>query len=138
MQTDIYTYFTKADGVTQLLYSAQRWTRIELALETAGPVSIGTRETVMPVLSGQGIILRPTSDWTDFVLPKGDRLFIAAETVNRVKVIVEPIPWQEQILLQLERGFGGLKGLVGGALRRATQPTQPQPPSPPPWKKGCK
>jgi hypothetical protein len=119
MRTDIYTYFTQPTGVSELLYSAETWVRLELALETAGPVAIGTRESVVPVLSGKGVLLSPAGEPLEFIMPKGNRLFIAAEAVNRVKVIVEPIPWLEQLLFQVEQGFGGLKGLLGGLFRKA-------------------
>lgn len=117
MNTDIYTYFTKATGVSELLYSAEEWMKIRLVLETAGPVSVGTRESVTPVLSGKGILLESDGEPIEFTIPKGNRLFIASESVNRVKVIIEPIPWLEQLLYQVESGFSGLKGVLGAALR---------------------
>ena len=122
MHTEIYTYFTNADGRSKLLYSAEGWVRIELALETAGPVSVGTRENLTPVLTGLGILLEPDGEPVEFVMPKGDRLYIAAESINRVKFIVEPIPWLQQILGELQSGFGGIKGIMGAALRRKKAP----------------
>lgn len=117
MHTDIYTYFTQPNGQSELLYSAEGWIRIEFQLETAGPVAVGTRQDVVPVLSGKGVLLPPDGEPVKFVVPKGDRVYIAAEAVNRVKVIVEPLPWIEQILYQIETGFGGLKGLLGAVVR---------------------
>jgi hypothetical protein len=99
--TLIYTIFTKA-GDTQLIYSATNWVRIQLFLEDAGPVSFGTRQQIGPALSGKGCLL-PTSEWVEFFLAKGDRLFLVAEGINRVKFICEQIPWLEQVL----RAVGG-------------------------------
>jgi hypothetical protein len=118
MNTDIYTYFTNATGLSELLYSAEGWVRVGVRLETAGPVVVGTRDSVTPVLSGKGILLPSSGDTVTFTLPKGNRLFIAAESINRVKFVVEPIPWLEQILFNIENGFGGVKGLLAAALRR--------------------
>ncbi len=96
-RADIRTYFTRADGVTRLLYSANEQIRVRLSLENAGPVSIGTDEDLSPVLGGTGAQL--TTDKEErFILSKGDRLFIIAETINRVKVIIEPIPYTPEIL----------------------------------------
>lgn len=118
MKTDIFTYFTVPNGTSELLYSAEDWVRITLILETAGPVATSTRQSVTPVLSGKGVLIPPSGQPLIFVLPRGDRLFIASESINRVQVFIEPIPWLEQLLHQIEDGFGGLKGLIAGALRR--------------------
>lgn len=117
MNTDIYTYFTIPDGESKLLYSAEGWVRIQLTLETAGPVSFSTRESVTPVLSGKGILLAADGEPSKFDVPKGGRIFIAAESINRVKVYIQPIPFLEQILFQIEEGLGGVKGLLGAAFR---------------------
>ncbi len=105
MQTQIETYFTNRIGTSQLLYSAEDWVRITLRLQTAGPVAVSTRQEIVPVLSGLGILL-PVDDFITFVLPRGDRLFIAAEATNRVAVQIEPIPWLAQILMAMDQGFG--------------------------------
>jgi len=118
MNTDIYTYFTRSTGENELLYSAEAWVRITLVLETAGPVAVSTRESVIPVLSGKGILLDPSRIPSVFTIPRGNRIFISAESINRVKVFIEPIPWLEQILYQVESGFGGLKGILAHAMRR--------------------
>lgn len=94
--TEIFTYFTKVGG-THRLVSATKWTRARLFLETAGPVAVSTKGDLVPVLSGKGILLPPGQE-IEFVLPRGDRLYIAADAVNRVKVIIEPIAFGEQIL----------------------------------------
>jgi hypothetical protein len=88
--TRIYTYFTEA-GDTRLLYSAQSWVQARLTLENAGPVSVGSDQNLVPVLSGKGILL-PTNVEIEFYLSKGTRLYIAAEGVNRVKFIISPLP----------------------------------------------
>jgi len=133
VKTDIYTYFTVPSGETELLYSSENWVRIELQLETAGPVSVGTREEVSPVLSGKGILLPTGDESIEFVLPKGNRLYVASGSINRVKVIVEPIPWIEQLLMQIESGFGGLRGILGAIARNSGAKPSPknEPPCPP-------
>lgn len=94
--TEIFTYFTIA-GETKQLYAASRWTFVRLMLENAGPVSIGTKAQLTPVLSGRGILL-VTDEWVEFTLAPGNRLYIAADSLQRVKVVLEPFAWQEQIL----------------------------------------
>lgn len=90
MHTEISTYFTQI-GDSRLLFSANFWCKAKLTLETAGPVAAGTRESLTPVLSGLGILL-DTGVEQEWVLAKGDRIFITAESVNRVKFVVEPLP----------------------------------------------
>jgi hypothetical protein len=101
----MYTYFTRADGVTHLLYDPKQQLKLRLELETAGPVSVGTREELGPVLSGKGILLT-TGLEQEFVLGLGDRIFIIAETTDRVKLIVEPIPYVPEILELMQKEAG--------------------------------
>lgn len=102
--TEVYTYFTQPTGVTRELFTAEFWLRATLTLETAGPVAVGTRQEIAPVLSGKGIILT-TDIPVPFVLSRGDRLYIAAESINRVKIVREPLPGGEIFdLLQREKG----------------------------------
>lgn len=122
MRTEIYTWFTKTDGVSDLMYSAEFWVRITLRLETAGPVAVGTREELGPVLSGKGILL-PDEDPITFVLENGSRLFIISESLNRVQFTVEHIPWLEAILMSIQ---GGFKSLISTWLGR---PAMPKPPA---------
>jgi hypothetical protein len=107
MDTNIQTFFTTTFGTSLLLYAAEDWVNITLRLETAGPVTVSTREDVVPVLSGKGRLL-PTDTDVTFTLPRGDRLFIAAESVQRVAFTVEPVPWLGQILMAMDKGFGAL------------------------------
>ncbi len=150
MRTQIYTYFTKPTGISELLYSAESWVQMTLVLETAGPVSFGTSENVSPVLSGKGILLPPTGVPIEVYLPKGNRIFIAANAINRVKVIIEPLPWLEQIAQQVGEGLSGLRGTLGAAMRKVggggggsgpapskggETPCPPTPVIPPFWRK---
>ena len=98
-RTEISTRFTKETGST-LLYQAESWVVVRLMLETAGPVAVGTRDDVAPPLSGKGILL-PIDVEIAFPMQKGGRIFLAATAVNRVRFIVEPIPWYEQIATML-------------------------------------
>ncbi len=113
--TETFTYFTRPADGSKDFHAANRWERVELQLETAGPVAVSTRQEIEPVLSGKGILLPPDGEPIEFILSKGDRLFIAAESINRVKVIIEPIPWLEQILMSINKlislfGLFGRKG----------------------------
>jgi hypothetical protein len=130
VHTEIYTWFTKP-GPSTLVYSAEGWVRVRVRLETAGPVSLSTRQDVVPVLSGKGALLT-TDEVETFTLPKGDRLYIAAEAINRVKVFIEPVPFLERIQLDVERGFASvgrainsLRGRVGGGSKPAPAPAEP-------------
>ena len=96
--TDAFTYFTQASNDTQVLYTADRaWVRITLFLETAGPVAVGTKSSLQPVLAGTGVLL-PTGQAFSMYLAKGNKLYVASTSVNRVKVVVEPLPWLQSIL----------------------------------------
>lgn len=112
-RTQVYTYFTRIGG-THLLYSAENWVRITMALENAGPVAVGTDAALEPVLSGRGILLNtqpgPSTTW---VLARGTRVYTTAANVNRVAVTIEPIPWLEQLDLDLAR--------VGAAVSQSAQ-----------------
>lgn len=122
IRTKVSTYFTKAPSIgqdpTAVLYNGDRlWARVVLTLETAGPVAVGDQSSIVPVLSGRGQLLA-TGEPTPFVIAKGTKLFIAATAVNRVKVVIEPVPWLEQIT--------GLLGsfvdrVVGLATRKAVR-----------------
>lgn len=95
-RTDLFTYITKVGG-TDLLYDGSRlWAKITLTLETAGPVAIGNKQNLIPVLGGSGVLLDTDVPY-EIVISKGTQLFIAANAVSRVKVKIEPLPWLEQI-----------------------------------------
>lgn len=105
------TYFTKGDGQSRQLYAASRWTKARLLLETAGPVSVGTSDSITPVLSGKGTLLTTNLPF-EIDLAPGNKLWIAAESINRVKVTLTPFPWQEQILGGIDRVVGAIMSLV--------------------------
>jgi hypothetical protein len=100
-RTEVFAYFT-SPGPTQLLYSAENWVRIKLALQTAGPVAVGTRAALEPITSGKGILLDTNVEY-EVYLSKGARFYIASGAVNRVNVTIEPVPWLEQISMDLGR-----------------------------------
>jgi hypothetical protein len=99
-KTEIYTYFTKVEET--LLYTGdQPWAVVTLKLETAGPVAVSTKQGIEPVLSGKGQLLT-TGVEISFTVAKGNRIFIAAASPNRVAVKVEQIAWAEQIVGSLQ------------------------------------
>ncbi|HZJ67684.1 MAG TPA: hypothetical protein VFD36_29475 [Kofleriaceae bacterium] len=115
-RTAINTYFTRANGQTETLYSAENWVRIKLVLETAGPVAIGTDSNLEPVLSGRGRLLDTDEEFEAF-LPKGTRLYIISETVNRVGVTIEPVPWMEQLSSEIVDVQSGLQAAIAQAAQ---------------------
>jgi hypothetical protein len=109
-KTRAFTYFTVA-GETKLLYSAESWIKARLMLEDAGPVAIGMDQNITPVLSGKGILL-PTNVEIEFYISKGDRIFIAAESINRVRFLIEPVPYGT-VILSIYNALAAIGGLVG-------------------------
>jgi hypothetical protein len=107
-RAEVHTYFTKPGG-SHLLYQAESWVRLRLMLGTAGPVAVGSRDYVAPVLSGKGILLPENVEIT-FPLLKGNRVYIAAAAINRVRVIIEPIPWGDQTTTMIGQIVSLLRG----------------------------
>lgn len=136
-RTEMSVIFTTQLGVSQQFYQAEQWQIVQVMLETAGPVAISTRTDVLPVLSGKGRLLTTNINYK-FVLPRGARLYYAAESVNRVAFSVEPIPWLEQLAMEIRRvsagGLAGAKEIVKAVLRgqpaRDELPAMPEPPPP--------
>lgn len=118
------TYFTKVPVVgepPQIIYNGDRlWARITLTLETAGPVAVGQNQQLTPVLSGKGQLLQ-TNVPTVFNVGKGNKIYVAATTVNRIKVCVEAIPWLETITGLLNSVLGSLGGSVVNLLTRRSK-----------------
>lgn len=101
--TEISTYFTNVGG-DSLLYQAESWVYLNLVLLDAGPVAVGTRENISPVLSGKGGLL-VQNELARFSMRAGQRLFITANTVSRVRVTIEPPPFGQQVLELLSSIF---------------------------------
>lgn len=124
-RTDMQETFTTTLGESQLLYVADQWVRVQLMLETAGPVAIGTRAEIVPVLSGKGRLLTTGVPYEAY-LPRGTRLYYAAESVNRVAFTIEPIPWMEQLSLEIRRvaqaNLTSAKELINAFLGRKAPP----------------
>lgn len=115
IRTFIDTYFTRVPAPgepTDVVYSADRiWAQVTLTLETAGPVAVGQLSNIAPALSGKGQLLE-TDVPTKFFVAKGNKLYITSSSINRVKRVVEPVPWLETIT-------GLLSSLAGlSAVRR--------------------
>lgn len=114
-RTLVYTYFTSIPNVgddTPIIYNGDRlWARITLELQTAGPVSVGTMSQLAPVLGGNGTLLT-TDQPAFFDISKGTRLYVLSTGVNRVKVIVSPLPWLEMITGLLGRLVSALPGMA--------------------------
>ncbi|MBT8453016.1 MAG: hypothetical protein KJO40_13690 [Deltaproteobacteria bacterium] len=118
--TQLYTYFTQIGG-TRLIYSADRWVTVRLTLETAGPVDVGTAANIEPVLSGRGRSLVTGVEFTT-KLAKGTRLYITSQSINRVLVTIEPIPWLQQISDEIVGVGQGIIAAIN-ALRRPAMPS---------------
>src|SRR5882724_6793814 len=90
------TFFTKV-GPTQVIYNGDRmWARITLTLLTAGPVSVGQLNDLLPVTSGKGQVLQ-TNVPTTFEVAKSNQLFVACTSLNAINVSIQPYPWLETI-----------------------------------------
>lgn len=101
--TDIYTYITRVTTDSQILYNGDRqWALITLILESAGPVAVGTRTDLLPVLSGKGALLVTNVPY-QITIAKTSRLYIVSTAVNRVSVKIEPPPWLEQVTLAMQK-----------------------------------
>ena len=111
-KTRMSDYFTVPGG-TRLLYTAEGWVHARLLLQNAGPVAIGMDQNITPVLSGRGRLL-PTGEEIRFNMTRGDRLFIAAEAINRVSFVIEPLPPLERIAVTLDAIFGTIRAFLGG------------------------
>ena len=98
LATEIYTFFAKpvTDGRFVVLYNGDRqFAQVVLTLETAGPVAVSQKQQLDPVLSGKGQLLETGVPLT-FFIAKGNRIYVAATAISRIKVTVEPFPWLEQ------------------------------------------
>lgn len=114
-RTEISTFITKI-GPTQVLYGGSRiWAQITVTLETAGPACVGTKSNLTPVLSGKGILLETLVPKT-FTIAKGDALYVAANSISRIKLEVQPVPWLEQLAGTLS-GVGNAFSLLFQRLR---------------------
>jgi hypothetical protein len=109
LHTEISTFFARptTDGQLAVLYNGDRqYAQVILTLETAGPVAVSTKQQMLPVLSGKGQLLE-TGVPLMFTLAKGNRLWVATSSLNRIKVTVQPLPWLEQfagMLAMIARG----------------------------------
>lgn len=112
-RTEIFTFFTEP-GIQTTLYSAENWVRMKLTLQTAGPVAVGTRAELLPILSGKGVLLDTNVEYKVY-LAKGTRFYIASGAVNRVTVTVEPIPLLEQLSGEI-RAIGAAIGSAAGSI----------------------
>lgn len=109
-RTELTTLITKI-GPTELVYDGTRiWAQVTLTLETAGPVAVGTRANLTPVLSGKGILLETLVPKT-FTIAKGDKLYMASNAVSRIKFELAPVPWLEQLAGTLSRVADGFVSL---------------------------
>lgn len=112
----IYTYPTKPSPSPQILYNGDRmWARVTLTLTTAGPVAVGEQSNIVPVLSGKGQLLPPGVPVT-FNVAKGNRIYIAADTLNRVNVVIEAYPFLETITGLLSSLAGVIRAPVSSAM----------------------
>ena len=111
---NMYTYFTIPDGDQHRFYDAATWARVRLTLETAGPVGVSQRKDISPVLSGKSRLL-PIGEEIEFDMTPGTRLYIVSDTVNRVSVVIQPIPWLETITAEIGRVGTTIASAVRGA-----------------------
>lgn len=111
-KNEAFTYFTKAGPTRQLYTGDRKWAKVTLTLRTAGPVAVGPSQTITPVLSGKGTLLTPDVP-EEFIIARGNKLWIASTAVNRVSVKIEEYPWLEQLLGGVVRGFDIIARVIG-------------------------
>lgn len=112
----IDTYLTKPSAGSQVLYNGDRmWAKVTLTLTTAGPVAVGEKSSIVPVLSGKGQLLPPGVPVV-FNVAKGNRIYIASDTLNRVNVVIEAYPFLETITGLLSTWAGVIKAPVSAAV----------------------
>ena len=107
LTTETYSYLAQAstNGRSAVLYNGDRqYAQVTLQLETAGPVAVGQKQNLLPVLGGNGILLE-TGEPFVFYISKGNRIYVATTSLNRIKVIIQPLPWLEQIAGLLSKGM---------------------------------
>jgi hypothetical protein len=120
---EIRTYQTKP-GPSQILYNGDRmWAQVTLTLTTAGPVAVGEQSNITPVLQGKGLVLQ-TNVPVVFKVAKGNRLYIASDTVNRVNVTIEAYPFLETITGLLTALAGVARAPLAGAIAAITGGTR--------------
>ena len=123
LATEISTFFARptTDGQLAVLYNGDRqYARVTLTLETAGPVAVSTKQQILPVLSGKGQLLE-TGVPLYWDLAKGNRLWVATSSLNRIKVTIGPYPWLEQfagLLGIIAHGIAGLTNGIAGMFSR--------------------
>ncbi len=128
-RADAYTVFTTTIGQSVNFYNADQWVQLKFTLETAGNVAIGIgRSDIVPVLSGKGRLLTTNHEFKIFV-PKGTRVYYAATSVNRVGFAIEPIPWMEQLSMEIRRVAAGVLGSAQAIVQALTgqAPSSPAP-----------
>lgn len=97
LTTELSTYFAKppVDGQLPVIYNGDRqFADVTLELQTAGPVYVGTKQQILPLGSGKGQELL-TGQPVTFTLAKGNRLWVAAGSVSRISVTIQPSAWLE-------------------------------------------
>jgi hypothetical protein len=122
VKTEVNTYIAKpaSDGTAAVLYNGDRqYARVTLVLETAGPVVVGTKQQLYPVTSGKGERLDTGVPFT-FNIAKGDRIWVATTSINRIKVQIGPVPWLEQITGLLGGIVSQVTGVLGGLVSKIT------------------
>jgi hypothetical protein len=119
--SETYTLFTKdttlskASG-TATLYPGidSRWTLLRIELITAGgQVAIGFKQDINPPQAGKGRLLT-SGRQIEIYVPPNQRLYYAADSVQRLAVSMEPLPWLQQI-------FSSLATLVAGVVPKSVE-----------------
>lgn len=119
--TELFDIFTTTIGESRSFYTTNRWIRVTLTLQTAGPVVVATRADVVPVNTGKGASLMPGVPLT-MTLPRGSTLYYGCASVQRFSVVVEPIPWANEIAGKIDDVASALgvaaRGIIGALQRR--------------------
>lgn len=116
-QSNAYTLLTKDTAVqgksgTLQLYpgSINRWTLLRVTMLTAGgAVAVGFSEDISPPLSGKGRQLFLNTEVQLYVAP-GQKVWYACDSVQRLAIQLEPLPWLQQIVLSIGTMLASMTG----------------------------
>lgn len=97
-RTKFYNFSTSADAKGKALYTGDsEWSEVRVKLITANPfyVSIDSGDGNQGGEIAQG-------EEVSFIIPRGCVLKYSCQNSSTVRITVQPIAWQEQILKSLE------------------------------------
>lgn len=120
-------------GQAQLLFTSQNWVIVTVTLRSPTQAVIATNDAILPVSSFFG---RPLIQDEPFkvTVPRATTIYVASEATSRFDLIVEPIPWFQQISAEIRAVTSAVIGAAASlreAIALAAQGRSISPPAPP-------